>query len=802
MQQKMRRTLSIVSFILVCLGALAQGNQGQYTIRHDKPGQVIWGIGFEIQSDAINSGNKGLREDPVSVPHDLIPSERERFYNDMLKGFRYCRLAGGLYWRGLSENQRTMQGRWPEQMSELQGMMQGAGIEGLSLEYWSPAPWWKANAKYTGGDGTESKLRCYGSNFPTDSIYHGDKDFFFSEFGDALIADIAYLESYDMKVSMWGLQNEPPTDPPYSGCKYTGEQFHESFKAIAPRIRQYDDSILILCDSWTGQQSASLINQDPEARIYADAWVWHQIGWDANTVIDKKDTYLKDTYGSPVFQNEYEYLKGPASRERCLNTAMNIMNWFTFVESPTWFWIHALKPTYNQEASGYSLGFWRPWDDEETTDIEKGHWKYNDHNWISLAGFVKYMPWDSQRLNVDEDELRYDMRIFSFKTPEGRTGIVVANRSNENFTFNINTGISESFVGYRYTPENGGDDYLGTPVGASLGNISPTLPPLSYEVWMSTGGDDVPTFFLPPDLVSGKADSINNIVLNWENSASDIDGLILERALSDADFEVVAQLSAADSTFLDPELEQLSQYFYRLKAFKGNDTTHYSMTAVVKTNMDLSLTNLALNKAVVTDSHHNNNRAENAVDGNTTDDNSRWVSANDTFPHWIEIDLGQEYNISALRFWTGWQGYNKAIKKFTFEYFKNEQWHNIITETANTEASYAKAFQAIKAQQFRLHATQGVDNYFRLYEIEILGTDLTLQLQEQTTNAFNIYPNPTADNQIVISGMKDITHLSLFDLSGKKRNCPREKNTIDISSLEQGVYIVSINNQHQQFIKQ
>jgi hypothetical protein len=61
----------------------------------------------------------------------------------------------------------------------------------------------------------------------------------------------------------------------------------------------------------------------------------------------------------PWFQNEYEYLSGGATPERCLNTAQHIMNSFQLGENPTWYWIHALKPFKNSEASGYSLGFWK-----------------------------------------------------------------------------------------------------------------------------------------------------------------------------------------------------------------------------------------------------------------------------------------------------------------------------------------------------------------------------------------------------------------------------------------------------------
>ena len=72
-----------------------------------------------------------------------------------------------------------------------------------------------------------------------------------------------------------------------------------------------------------------------------------------------------------------------------VNTAQSIMNWMTFQNSPTWFWLHAaLKPTYNSEASaGYSLGFWRPYDDDDFTkypNIAKGHWDYNPRNFNGI----------------------------------------------------------------------------------------------------------------------------------------------------------------------------------------------------------------------------------------------------------------------------------------------------------------------------------------------------------------------------------------------------------------------------------
>ena len=65
-------------------------SQGDYRIYPDQDQQVVWGMGFEIQSDSIASGNAGLPEARTSVPHDLTPAERKRLADEMLTGFR-CR---------------------------------------------------------------------------------------------------------------------------------------------------------------------------------------------------------------------------------------------------------------------------------------------------------------------------------------------------------------------------------------------------------------------------------------------------------------------------------------------------------------------------------------------------------------------------------------------------------------------------------------------------------------------------------------------------------------------------------------
>ncbi len=336
---------------------------GRYHIHVDQDQQVVWGMGFEIQSDSIASGNAGLPESRTSVPHDLTPSERKRFAKEMLTGFRYCRLAGGLYWRGTDPQGKHMQPRWPEQLEEIRQMMQDGGVEGLSFEYWSPAPYWKANSQYTNRGGGPNTLRCFGPDFKDDPAYKGDVDAFLKDFAEACVRDVQTLQNAGFTVSKWGLQNEPWVSQTYSSCRYTIEDYGRTFRAVAPAIRKHDPSIMILADTaWGTPRFIAPVMKTNDA-MYVDALVVHAIGDDSKRVpANFRGTRAIIEQQLPLFQNEYEYLQGPASRDRCHNTVQNIMNWYQLAESPTWYWIHALKPFKNAEASGYSLGFWMPVD--------------------------------------------------------------------------------------------------------------------------------------------------------------------------------------------------------------------------------------------------------------------------------------------------------------------------------------------------------------------------------------------------------------------------------------------------------
>jgi hypothetical protein len=466
----MRINWILVIFIVLLPTFVRAQNAGNYHIRLDQPQQVIWGLGVEIQNDAIGSGNIGMPDDIIAVPNNLVPAERERFYTAMLRGFRYCRLAMGLYLRGTDTGKKHIVERYPNQLNDLKELLKRSGMEGVSMEYWSPAPYWKSTGKYIGGT-----LKQYDEPF-------------LNAFGDALVQDINYLKANNIPIAMWGLQNESGLhslgQQSYSHCYYPPDKYARTFKIVAPKIRAIIPNAKIIVNSWDGNvgKTAAEIRKDTSLLKYIDAWVLHRIGDNSDKVIAEGPALKTNTFGKPVFQNEYEYFS-KANDTLTINTAQSIMNWFVFANSPTWFWLHALKPTYNSEASGFSLGFWRPQNDsnyQHNPQIQKGHWDYNQQNFNAIAGFLKYMPWNSLRYNVDEDVVRKDNRILAYKTPRGKLVIVLTNRSPSAFTFNINAAVKKDFKGYKYTPSE-----RNVSIGEmSAGNLMVTLPPLTIEFWV------------------------------------------------------------------------------------------------------------------------------------------------------------------------------------------------------------------------------------------------------------------------------------------------------------------------------
>ena len=443
---------------------------GDYTILFNQPKQFIEGLGVELQSDRM--GPNYVNSDPINgVPYELTSTERQRLAEKMT-GFRYIRLAMGLWFRGTTPDQKNIVERYPGQLQSIKDLIVDAGIEGISMEYWSPAPYWKSTDSYLLGS-----LKSF------DPV-------FLSDFGDAVVGDINYLTSNGLTISTWGLQNEPFNDGlGYSQCYYIdGESYYKAFKAVAPKVRVALPNAEIIVDSHNGNisRSSSYIRGDTQTLNLVDSWVYHRGGASSDLVIEGQSRFLPNNMGKPIYQNEYSYhaeqVEQRSKEWRMVNIAQSIMNWMTFLNSPKWYWLHILKPTNDPNREGFGLGVYRPLNDNNFSNhpnVAKGTFELSQH-YNGLAGFLEYMPWDSQRYEVEEDEVLYNQRIMAWKRPDGKFVFALTNRSDRPFEFNIAMDQVRSFTGHRYDK----DTLNQTLPSQSASEHTMTLEPWSIEFWV------------------------------------------------------------------------------------------------------------------------------------------------------------------------------------------------------------------------------------------------------------------------------------------------------------------------------
>ena len=74
-------------------------------------------------------------------------------------------------------------------------------------------------------------------------------------------------------------------------------------------------------------------------------------------------------------------------------------------------------------------------------------------------------------------------------------------------------------------------------------------------------------------------------------------------------------------------------------------------------------------------------------------------------------------------------------------------------------------------------------------------------MSEYVINDFTIYPNPVS-NVLSVKGNKAVESITIFDLHARKLIATEGSDTVDVSQLAKGTYIVKVNkNQIFKFIK-
>ena len=141
-------------------------------------------------------------------------------------------------------------------------------------------------------------------------------------------------------------------------------------------------------------------------------------------------------------------------------------------------------------------------------------------------------------------------------------------------------------------------------------------------------------------------------------------------------------------------------------------------------------------------------------------------------------------------------------------FFASQLFANEVTQCVAVSADgYKTTYALLDIQRIEIKATDSKasitildknGNYSAEYQ-KILFAESNTGIEELGISSFFVFPNPVS-NTLYIQGVDEYAALEVFNLTGK--SVIEGKGTeLDVTSLNQGTYILRINNQYVKFIK-
>ena len=285
--------------------------------------------------------------------------------------------------------------------------------------------------------------------------------------------------------------------------------------------------------------------------------------------------------------------------------------------------------------------------------------------------------------------------------------------------------------------------------------------------------------------------------LMWDKTALSTGGYRIERKQNCGEFVLIANLTDLNQTSYSDTQVQGKRLTYRIQYYNNTNDTSYYSTEQSAVMYNSNYKNVALGKPATVSSSSTGFDGAKTVDGNIIATESRWVSAaGAAYPHLLTIDLQGSYVIDFCRFWSGYGGaYNSPIVAFKIQEWANNTWKDIVSETTNNTSEYSTCLSNDTTSKVRLSVTSGVSGYARVYEFELYGEALASTGNKVLRSSANIriYQNPSC-SELAIKGLDKLTAYEIVSIEGKKVKAGMTNSSINILSLQKGIYILKVNN--------
>ena len=141
-------------------------------------------------------------------------------------------------------------------------------------------------------------------------------------------------------------------------------------------------------------------------------------------------------------------------------------------------------------------------------------------------------------------------------------------------------------------------------------------------------------------------------------------------------------------------------------------------------------------------------------------------------------------------------------------FFASQVSANEVTQCVAVSADgYKTSYALVDIQRIEINATDteasmtilDKNGIYSAEYMKILFAESATDIEELGISSVFVFPNPVS-NTLYIQGVEKDAILEVYNLTGK--SVLKNKGTeIDVTSLNQGTYILRINNQHVKFIK-
>ncbi|MET3699659.1 F5/8 type C domain-containing protein [Bacillus oleivorans] len=162
-------------------------------------------------------------------------------------------------------------------------------------------------------------------------------------------------------------------------------------------------------------------------------------------------------------------------------------------------------------------------------------------------------------------------------------------------------------------------------------------------------------------------------------------------------------------------MSNLSYYLIRGNGYSPNITEKHSSKAFYITPQHINYALQSEGGIATASSSFNAYTPELAIDGNSTNIRSRWISEKEDV-NWLQVSFPKERLINNVKF-IGYNGY--PINDYKIQVLQNDRWIEVASVTGNSEVIVEHTFNSIEAEAVRLWITKTRDKQARIYELEV-----------------------------------------------------------------------------------